>query len=478
MARIEAEIISQHPMASLRYDRDGTIAVYLVQDTTGRSVQKSVHERPGPDAIRSHKTLTCRSVKSRTMMEESAADYPQTSSKQWWKQRKRVWIAAISFAVLIVIFSVSVAAGNSRNKHIWNERPVEESSITSRFAKLTGTWDNRMVVVGYNDDDNSSVVESYKRTGNRYQKMYEFQVEGIVSSMAVSHPGHVLALAVEEPFHFLVYERSGEDWSISGESIDLEGLGLADDGVVYSHPGVMLSSDGNVLALSLQGDEAAIYVFQRSEDGGVGGQWSLRGQPIVNTHEQDHGRFATFSDMSGDGLVFLVASEFDNVSLYRFGGLKYDLHASYDESPRIGQGSLALSEDGLVFSVGSYQGFKEEMGQLHVVNDQWHWFIDDGNHEGPEVDLLRTSIETALSANGQHVVIGRYPLRTEGQDEQVATIQVYEHDPIDNEWTSRGPPFGEQPSSTMRGSVDLSGDGSLVASVMDGNVYVYEYGGK
>lgn len=403
------------------------------------------------------------------------ATEPPTTRDSWWRRKKRVWIGAVALAILILIITISVSA---RPKSVWNELTVASSSLDARFAKLTGTWDDRLIVMGYTNEG-STFVESYKRTDKgrqSYDKMSDFTVEGIASSMTVAHAGHIIVLAIENPIEFLIYERKVENWGLVGQ-ISLEQIGLsAEDG--YTHPTVMLSADGNILALGVQGDAAGITVLEKSVGGAIGGQWDRMGQPLLNTNQQDHGHFNTFSAMSADGLVLAVASEVNKLSLYRFGGLKYDLYASYDESPRVGQGSLALSEDGLVHAVGSYQGFKDGTGQLHVTNDQWHWFLDDGNHEGAEVDLLRTSIETALSASGEYVVIGRYPLRTEGQSEQKATIQVYEFDPIDNEWTSRSPPFGGKASSNRRGSVDLSGDGSLVATVMNGDVYVYEYKAK
>ena len=90
------------------------------------------------------------------------ATEPPTTRDSWWRRKKRVWIGAVALAILILIITISVSA---RPKSVWNELTVASSSLDARFAKLTGTWDDRLIVMGYTNEG-STFVESYKRTDN------------------------------------------------------------------------------------------------------------------------------------------------------------------------------------------------------------------------------------------------------------------------------------------------------------------------
>jgi len=223
-----------------------------------------------------------------------------TNNDSWWKRKKVVWIGTICVAVVTTIIALSVAT--RPREHVWKELTVEESEMDAQIVKLTGTWNDRIVVAGYKGDD--TYIENYRRKGKRYERLNTFKVEGHASSMAVSDSGNIIAMAMDQPFEFLVYEREGEDWSLSGLPITLDQLNL--DSEEYSHPNVMLSDKGDILGLGLQGENAGIYILERTGKGDVGGQWSLKTQPLLHTHQQDHGMFATLSAMSNDGLVLAL----------------------------------------------------------------------------------------------------------------------------------------------------------------------------
>lgn len=386
--------------------------------------------------------------------------------------------AGAVLVIVLVIVVATVTTSDRRNKETQWKNISPDVQLDATYVQISGTWNDQLVVTGMDDENESGVIESFNLDEKgQWNLQARILTMGIVESLAVSKVGSRVAVAVMEPLRFIVYDQKDGTWNQYGDVIDARDLVSDGDMQSPNKPNVMLSSDGRTLAISFQPGasetlDGYIHVLQdvNSLGGNIGGVWKRRGTAIQNLHDQEHGDFATYTAMDGDGLKVAVASEHEAMSVYEWtNDEQWLLTAEYNESPLPVYGSLSLSRDGSTMAVGSYEGKLEGTGELHIVNDVWAWsrYNEDGS-----LDLDGTIIQVSLSAKGDCVLAGHYPLES-----GTSSLQVYQFNAIRNKWTSRGRPFG-QTSSSQVGSVDISDDGNRVAAIINGKVFVYEYTGE
>jgi hypothetical protein len=402
-------------------------------------------------------------------LEQPAYHRPFWRSNLCWK------IAAV--VVLLVIFGVIVPTATvvSKRKNIratesrWEQSQISSDLETTQFLKLGGTWSDRLCVAGtkgssffvenhiYDDNDNVQHVGGFEVGGSN---VLAFGVNDLVSRVV---------LALDKPLRFVVFSRYGEDWKQFSEPIGLDDLPQAADD---SHsPKLMLSDDGKTLAIAVQGTKAGVFTFEEvAAAGGAAfpGKWVLRGDPLFDKNEGGYGDFATFASMSGDAQILAVTSELKRLSLHRYIEGRWATYAEYDESPRTGLGSLSLSSDGNTIAVGSYEGPRVGIGQLHIINAVWPWFLDEGREA--TIELTQVVLQAALSKWGTTVLFGRFPMN----DSEKASLEVFDYIQLENKWESRGGPFFLVESASP-GKVDLSSDGTRAAAILDGKVALFEY---
>jgi hypothetical protein len=391
----------------------------------------------------------------------------------FWRSR-RCWIIAAVVAVLLFFVIIPTATvmskKNRATKSSWEQRQISSDLETAQFIKLGGTWSDRLLVAGtkgssffvenhqYDDNDNVQRVGGFEEISG--SKVLAVGVNDLVTRVV---------LALDGPLRFVVYSRYGEDWRQFSEPIGLDDL---PDAAADSHsPKLMLSDDGKTLAIAVQGAKAGVFTFEEAVAAGGAafpGKWVLRGNPLFDKNKGNYGDFATFASMSGDAQILAVASELNRLSLHQYVDGQWATYAEYDESPRPGLGSLSLASDGSTIAVGSYEGPRVGIGQLHIVNAVWPWFLDEGRES--TIDLSNVVVQVALSKWGTTVLFGRFPTNDGG----LASLEVFEYIQLENKWESRGGPLLTVESASP-GKVDLSSDGYRAAAIIDGKVSMFEY---
>ena len=433
--------------------------------------------------------------------------------------KKRTWCilggaVGVLVLLLIIIIAVTVSGGGSDDgsNDKWKSNTPNTNLQAVTHVQFTGTWDDRLVVAGTASASASSIEIYDLDDSNDWIETKSFSIDGRIASMAVSDSGMRIAVALQDDasgtegsVRFAVYsETMGGTWNQYGNVIEPNEL-LASTGSDtssvsgFQDPTVMLSSDGKTMVITLQPAGSStlqhkIHVLRdvNSLDGTIGGgMWIPLGQPILDAHVQDHGSFATFTALSGDGKKLVIASEHEMLAVYELeeGELGEEdiwrLRVEYDESPRVEPlGSLSLSRDGSTLAVGSYESLREGAGEVHIVNPVWPWFLvnredEDGGAAVDDESLATTAIQVSLSESGDRVLVGRFPI-VEGP----TSLQVYEYSFDKVEWVSLGAAFGDHldlsgaSSVMMNGAaVDLSDDAQHVAAAVDGELLVYAYTG-
>lgn len=368
--------------------------------------------------------------------------------------------------LLVVIVPTTVLAA-SKSETKWTSKKISSDVENTTFLKLGGTWSDQLLVVGrsgpkfrieshtYNDDDS-------------VEKTSAFDVDGNIVAVGVNELVTRVVVALDAPIRFTVYNREGESWAQFGSQIFLSDIPQA--GSDGHSPTIMLSDDGKILSLAIQGSKAGVFSFEEVSEstvGTIGERWTQRGEPLYDNHEGKYGNFATFAAISGDAKIIAVTSEFQRLSLHRYIGGRWVNFAEYDESPRSGLGSLSLSGDGSTVAVGSFEGARSGIGQLHIINAVWPWYLDEGRESS--FDLDKVNLRAVLSRWGTTVLFGRFPM-----DGQQASLEVFDYIQLENRWQSRGGAFGMADSSSP-GLVDLSTDGFRAAAVINGKVFLYDY---
>ena len=270
-----------------------------------------------------------------------------------------------------------------------------------------------------------------------------------------------------------------------------------DEASLTASPAILLCDDGRVLAATFPTESAygSLHVLTdvNSLGGTIGGVWKRRGMSIHSGQSKDSS-FAKHAAMDGSGQKVVVSGD-GIMSMYEWSNKNgnessWELTSEYDESPEPEYGSLALSKDGTTIAIGSYKGRDtvDGSGELYILNDVWPWFNYNDEHpwfiengeDGPDYDHQSAGrIQVSLSSKGDSVLVGRQ--HKSSNDEQTKTsLQVYHFDVANTEWVSRGLPFGSQvhESTTypyQSQQIDISDDGTKVANVILGKVFVYEY---
>lgn len=396
----------------------------------------------------------------------------------WCSRNKKYWIPIVLlFIGTIILVSVLVArkgdndSGMMSFARYWDNQWEEQApnlgvGFQAKLVKLTGTWNNRMVVAGTATDGSPHFLfkEFEIQKGKKeWTEIANLHVEDSIASMDVSKTGLRVVVAFDNPIRVQVFDRLEDStaWTQYGTTIELTELDITNS--QHATPTVLLSDDGRRLALGIPTEKVHVLKDVNSLGGTVGGNWQVLGdEPVANTHDEEHGDFATYIGFSGDGTKLAIASEIQSLSVHHLSGKneRWGLIAEYDESPIVGKGDLVLSSDGETIAVGGYDGHLEGSGELHIINVKLPWYVHN------EDELENASMKVALSGDGTSVVLGRY-LAT-GK----ATLQVYDFNEYENDWLDRGT-FGN--FDGQNGNVDMSNDGQRVAAVADDKLFVYEH---
>lgn len=400
-----------------------------------------------------------------TDQQEQSVDQPLI------RRTKRCCIVSVILIILGVILFVvvptTVVASKSKSSSRWASKEIKSDLETTMYLKLGGTWSDRLLLVG--TERSKFIVENHKyNEDDSVERTGVFDVDGNVVAVGVNELVSRVVLALDAPLRFNVYDRSGESWSLFGSPIFLNDIAQA--GADGHSPTVMLSDDGKILSLAIQGSKAGVFTFEEADESTnatIAEKWGQRGEPLFDYHNGSYGNFATFASISGDATTLAVTSEFQRLSLYRYIGDRWANFAEYDESPRTGLGSLSLSGDGSTVAVGSFEGARKGIGQLHIINAVWPWYLDEGRESSFDIDNV--NLQAVLSRWGTTVLIGRFPMNG-----QQASLEVFDYIQLENKWQSRDGPFGMADSSSP-GLVDLSTDGFRATAIINGKVSLFEY---
>jgi len=399
-------------------------------------------------------------------------------NKKWW------WICGASAAVVLLIIIIVAATaggkGDDGSNSVWKNKSPS-TSLHATHVEFCGTWNDRLIVAGTTDSGTSpSAIEVYDLDeNNNWKQSRRFSVEERIESLATSDNGKRVAVAVQNAnaVRFIVFEETeGGTWNQYGEVIEPSDLLISADALIssFTNPTVILSNDGRTMVVTMQPTEGSlkqkIHVLKdvNSLGGTIGEVWTRLGEPLLNLHYEDHGEFATFVALSGDATKLIIASEKTMLAVYELDGEVWTLQTEYDESPVVSTGSLALSRDGTTLAVGSYKSALKGVGELHLINSVWPWFLVNEGGGASSDSSSSTSVQVSLSETGNHALVGRFP--------QVgsASLTVYEYNPKAHEWIILGDEFGEKTRSSGKGTVDLSDDALYVAAAVDGTLLVYE----
>jgi hypothetical protein len=418
----------------------------------------------------------------------------------WWERRRCQWVGS----VLLVLLLISVIAGVANRRSgqrgsTWRQVSVP-SNIRPQFVEICGTWNDRLVVAGNDDGALSGKIEVYQLStdGKEPERMktitVPYTIEGMVVSKTCTHIAVLNQDGIlmwrekpQRPFQYYPYgERIVSNDILKGYTP--RNMMISDDGLtlavtIEAHGNASSSNQArnngntnnstNRLVGGTSGVDAQIHILREIEDINnasitLGAKWLMSNSPLVNRHEEAHGNFATFTAMSGNGTRIAVASERKMMAVHEYMGGNWTLQAEYDESPRVGYGSIAFSRDGSTVAAGAYEGDRAGTGELHIINSVWPWFSE---YDKEDEAAATTHIEVDLSETGEHALVARFP---EGTDP--ISLQVYSYNRVHNAWHARGKPFGlDTPKhSNDAGSVDISDDGARVVIAMMDYVALYE----
>jgi hypothetical protein len=457
--------------------------------------------------LTTHQHITCMT----TNMKQSAqqdVEQPIDISRHLRKARiTQCVVLGISFLLVFIVLPVVIVLTKktSNNKTQWQDISPS-SQLNATHTIIAGEWGNLLAIVG-TDTEGNGMIEIHKYGDDARWGMLSSVSLGkdiIVKSMAISVHGTRMAVCTMQPLRVIVYDYIDGYWKQYGETMygkDLvanttttsEELTGTTPNVMLSDgttPNVMLSDEGRNLAFSFQtrsSQDGTNHIFTDVNSLGgqnkTGGVWKRKGSYIQNLQKvpPKQGSFATHTAMDGDGQKIAVSGD-NGMTVYEWTeeGEAWLLTAEYDESPLPSSGSLAISRDGSTIAIGSYNGKVDGSGELSVINKVWPWFLYNNENpwliegkNGPKYDPLSAAVHVSLSGKGDHVLIGR-----QSNHDKERSLQVYYFDDANTEWKSRGLPFGqEQTNYQTHIAVDISDDGTKVASAIDGKVYVHMYVG-
>jgi hypothetical protein len=447
----------------------------------------------------------------------SGVEQPKSDNALFTRLWPLKWIAITTTVLATVValpFVVVVVTKEKKSSESqWRDVSPIASHINVTHTAITGVWSDLLVIAGTASADISGrdgVVEFYKRNDNKlgWIKQSQLVTQGtIIAAMAVSLQGNRIAICAVSPLRFIVYEDKSNngEWKQYGESIhqidilpdnnkSMNNTNF-DEELMSSTPNIMLSDDGRIFAISLSTKSTEGFVQAmidvNSLGGTIGGVWKLHGISIQSGQSMDSS-FAKYTAMDGSGQKILVSGN-GTLSLYEWSDINngnkstWELTAEYDESPLPESGSIALSKDGSTTAIGSFKGRDtvDGSGELYILNDVWPWFnyndnnpwfLESGN-DGPDYDHQSAGkVQVSLSSKGDYVLVGR-ERNLNNINQMGSFLQVYHFDTDRTEWISHGLPFGSQEYATTHSPqhIDISDDGTTVATAVLGKIFVYTY---
>ena len=279
-------------------------------------------------------------------------------------------------------------------------------------------------------------------------------LEGSGSSIAASHEGETIALgapwANAAKGLARVFDWDGTSWLQRGGDIN----GLANDDEFGES--IAMSADGNVVAIgasSANADAGQVRVFAWN-----GSTWVQRGLSINGDTSAKAGRSIALSD-DGDVLAVGAPNDFASRGRARIyvwnesAWAQRGLDIEGDTGDLFGS-SIALSDDGSTVAIGAPQ---RNTSSGRAVAYHWNgtsWLPRGNPFDGSAGDFLGTSV--ALNSDGTVLAIGA-PLF----DSQRGQVLV--HDWNGSAWVRRATDIVGDQGDRLGFSVDLSGDGNVVA---------------
>ena len=265
-----------------------------------------------------------------------------------------------------------------------------------------------------------------------------------------------------------------------------------------------LSNDGYIMASGATGSDnnrGLVRVFQFNS---TTSEWNQMGQDIAGTAQWDF--FGESEDLSADGGTVAVGADSNDANetsgdFGNFGEVRvfrYDRTGNYwnQTGQEINGGEaddhfgrvVALSADGNILAVGADESGKEGpiSGYVRVFSydsatNEWMQIGQRVNGEGSLERTFRVSV--ALSANGTILAFGYSGNGENGR--KSGQVRVFQYDATTDRWNQTGPSiYGETRQDQFGGSVDLSADGSILASgamyndqngANSGHVRVFQY---
>lgn len=309
----------------------------------------------------------------------------------------------------------------------------------------------------------SYVVTAQVQIGSDINGETDFDEFG--TSVSLSSNGNFLAIG--SPYHggtgyVRIYENQSGTWTQIGSDIDGESSG---DQFGIS---VSLSSDGSFLAVGADANDGAsgnnngsVRVFENQS-----GTWTQIGADIDGEAEGDGSGFRVA--LSDDGSIVAITAKANDGN----GNLSGHVRVYENQSgtwTQIGQDidgenagdeygeSLDISSDGSIIAVGSVRN-----GNFagHVQVFQYNG-VDTWTQIGSDIDGASFSEQSGtslgLSANGSFVAIGAPNLPNFSR----GNVRIFENQ--SGTWTQIGTDIIGDNFDNLGTSVDISGDGSVVA---------------
>ena len=299
------------------------------------------------------------------------------------------------------------------------------------------------------------------------------------NSISLSSDGTVVAIGAlgndgngNSSGHVRIYKNISDVWTQIGNDIDGE---VAGDRFGES---VSLSSDGNIIAIGGIGNDdngsasGHVRVLEN-----ISGVWTQIGDDINGEAAGDFsGRSVS---LSSDGTVVAIGADGNDANGSNSGHVRIYRNVS-DNWIQIGDdingeaagdrfgSSLSLSSDGSIIAVGAFlnDGNGEDSGHVRVyrnISGVWTQIGNDINGEAAG-DYLGRSI--SLSSDGTIVAIGAS--LNDGNGEDSGHVRIYRN--ISDVWTQIGDDIDGEAGGDFSGrSLSLSTDGSIVAIGATGN---------
>lgn len=296
---------------------------------------------------------------------------------------------------------------------------------------------------------------------------------GFGTSVAVSKDGTIVAVGAPgtgNDSYVRVYKNENGAWTQIGNEIKnidiLERVGSS----------VAISDDGTIVAIGARQagnlDNGHVRVYKNES-----GVWTQIGNDIIGETSFDEAGRAIA--LSSDGTIVAIGAPFNDTNGSKSGQVKVfknnnnnwtqiGVNINGDAAGDEFGGSISLSSDGTIIAIGAHKHVGN-LGQVKVFKNENNVWTQLGSDIDGEIAGDYFGYDVSLSNNG--LILASFDARGNNANSQKLRVFNFEN----NTWVVKSNSIDIGKSSSIKGSISVSGNGSIIAYSTETSVTAYEF---